>query len=493
MLNILVVDDETPILDWLTYCIQRASDQFHIVGTATSGKEAYELVLRHKPDVVITDIKMPGMDGIELMREVKKSLPYTCFIVLTNYADFSYAKQAITFGAKEYLLKSEMRSADIAAALNKILQTRTSIRENKVHNVLPGGHIDLYELYRHYEDSAYCISFWEELGLNPKNPYCILGMDEDVDSLPRAFLLELAKTAGVTFCATARRQSSVYLLLQDTGCEDLARKAQWIGAEIVAQRSCNVGVGLVERDAASSVPAFDRVLVALSARFFAEKNGVFYYKALLEQPLLNRAQLRELQHAVLSALSLKKYDQAAQELTEWFGSFGAVGAEDMGWAADCCNRMVLSVEERYYQFSPEREENKGHSAILKTLAECRAACLRMVAVMHHGGKDGRSQPIDAALAYIHQNYNTPISLVEVASHIYRSPEYFCRLFKDEVGENFSVYLILYRLNRARELLHNTDLRIAEVGYQVGYSTPGYFSRLYKKYMGCTPEEERMSR
>lgn len=493
MLNILVVDDETPILDWLTYCIQRASDQFHIVGTATSGKEAYQLVLQEKPDVVITDIKMPGMDGIELMREVKKSLPYTCFIVLTNYADFSYAKQAITFGAKEYLLKSEMRSADIAAALTKILQAKTSIRENKVRNVLPNGHIDLYELYRHYEDSAYCTNFWVELGFQTENPYCILGMDEDVNSLPRLFLIDLAKTVGATFCATAMRQSAVYLVLQDASDPELARKADQAATMIALQRGCNVGVGMVEHNATTTVAAFDRIQVALSARFFAQQNGVFHYKTLLEHPPLNRSHLREHQHSALAALSLKKYDQAVKELAEWFGNFGAVGAEDVGWAAECCNRMVLSVEDRYYQFSPEREENKNHSAILKTLAECRTACLRMVEVMHHGDKDGRSQPIDAALAYIHQNYNRPISLVEVANHIYRSPEYFCRLFKDEVGENFSVYLILYRLNRARELLHSTDLRIAEVGYQVGYSTPGYFSRLYKKYMGCTPEEERMSR
>ena len=78
----------------------------------------------------------------------------------------------------------------------------------------------------------------------------------------------------------------------------------------------------------------------------------------------------------------------------------------------------------------------------------------------------------------------------MAGIIFRSPEYFSRLFKEEVGENFSTYLIRYRLNRAREMLKKTDMKISEISYQVGYSTQSYFSRLYKKYMGKTPEEER---
>ena len=84
-------------------------------------------------------------------------------------------------------------------------------------------------------------------------------------------------------------------------------------------------------------------------------------------------------------------------------------------------------------------------------------------------------------------------MAEVARQVYRSPEYFSRQFKEEVGENFSVYLTLYRLDRAQELLQCTDLRVNDIAERVGYSTPGYFSRLYKKYKGIPPEEERKSK
>lgn len=98
-----------------------------------------------------------------------------------------------------------------------------------------------------------------------------------------------------------------------------------------------------------------------------------------------------------------------------------------------------------------------------------------------------------ALLYIHQHYTEELPLARVAQALYRSPEYFSRQFKAEVGENFSVYLTLYRLERAQELLRRTDLSVGEIACRVGYTTPGYFGRLYKKYLGITPEQERMSK
>ncbi|HHU33496.1 MAG TPA: response regulator [Clostridia bacterium] len=256
MLKIVIADDELPIREWLNYCLKDSKDGLKVVGTASDGLQAYELAVKEEPDVVIIDIKMPKMDGLTAMKNIKKVLPETDFIILTNYAEFSYAKQAISCGAKDYILKSELRSSELIQVLKKIEKDRDARR---------GG----LKIHAHSESVA---------------------------------------------------------------------------------------------------------------------------------------------------------NSALGEYT-----------------------------------SRQHEHNKY---------------------------------VDKALNYIHEHYNEAISLADVAGQVHRSPEHFSRLFKEVTGENFSVYLINYRLIQARHLLVNTDLKITEIAFKVGYQNPSYFSRLYKKYMGITPEEER---
>lgn len=257
MLRIVIADDELPIREWLNYCLKDKTARLEVVGIASDGLQAQELAVKEKPDVVIMDIRMPQMDGITAMKNIKKVLPQTEFVILTNYADFAYAKQAITCGAKEYILKSELRSSELIEILAKI--------------------------------------------------------EED-------------------------------------------RQSQY-----------------------------------------------------------NRPGIAD------------QLERAAQ----------------------------------------------------KTLTECAG-----------DRPDNNNQFIEKALIYIHEHFDKAISLADVAGQVYRSPEYFSRLFKEVTGENFSVYLINYRLTQARKLLVNTDFKITDIAYRVGYQNPSYFSRLYKKYMGITPEDER---
>ena len=123
MLDILVVEDEKPIRDWIVYTISNISTDFNIVSSASNGKEAYDLALKLKPQVIISDIKMPIMDGIELTKQIKKIYPNIYLILLTNYAEFSYAQMSIRYGVYEYLIKSEIRPVELKEILIKIYET----------------------------------------------------------------------------------------------------------------------------------------------------------------------------------------------------------------------------------------------------------------------------------------------------------------------------------------------------------------------------------
>ena len=164
-----------------------------------------------------------------------------------------------------------------------------------------------------------------------------------------------------------------------------------------------------------------------------------------------------------------------------------VGADDVRWAVDTVNRMVISMEDWYYQFVTPPADGWEPP---QSFTACRSRCSAMLEQVLRERRSRHSRPIETALNYIHAHYAQPISMAEVAAQLYRSPEHFSREFKEEVGENFSSYLTRYRLERAQELLQTTDLPVASVAVQTGYTTPGYFSRLYKKYKGVSPEAER---
>jgi len=493
MLEVLVVDDEAPIRDWLKYCIESEADKFHVAAASANGKEAYELIRQLKPDVVITDIRMPGMDGIELMQEVKKFLPYTHFVILTNYADFNYAKQAVTFGAKEYILKSEMKKSDLTAVLTQLLEAKREIKAQKIQNRYPSGHVDIYDLYQRYEDLAFCREFWQELGINLSQPYCILGLAEEGDVDQRELLIHLAREQNLSYYITVLRQGIVYLVMQHKDGYALHRKAGRIARRLWGDYGQSVGVGVVEDNIGNFIISLEKVYTVLQGQFFSDEARIIRYEECLACPDLDRGKIREGQKTIFSNLSLRQYDLVQEQLLNWFSYFDQVNAADIPWAIEQCKRMVLSVEERFYHQNPAGEEEDGAWGRLQSLTSCREACLIMIVTMHSAGQDGKSKPMKDALEYIHKNYNRSISLVDVARQVYRAPDYFSRMFKEAMGENFSVYLMKYRLQKARELLLHTDMRISQIAYEVGYSAPGYFSRLYKKYMGKTPEEERKSK
>lgn len=128
-----------------------------------------------------------------------------------------------------------------------------------------------------------------------------------------------------------------------------------------------------------------------------------------------------------------------------------------------------------------------------TLKVCGGLCRNLVNRIYSEDNFRYSQSVRDAIRYIHNNYNRDISLNEVAQYIYRSPEYLSRLFKSETGEKFSSYLMSYRLNKARDMLINTDMKIYEIAYAVGYTTPSYFSKMYRDFMGVGPEVTRSQR
>ncbi len=487
-LNIVVVDDETPICQWLLYCIERTPEKHHVV-SASNGSEAFQKIMNEKPDLVITDIRMPGMDGLELMRRTVEVLPFTVFVILTNYAEFSYAQEAVSLGAKEYLLKSELRVSDITRLVGEVSALKESKVNGKVKDVYLSGCIDLYNYYHMQEQPNFADTFWRMQGMADQIPYrllCVAATDSPE---------EWHRVAQ--FSKTVSEQCGIYAVIAcDKGQDYAVLQTDQEMSGLIArfeQALClrgKIGISSVFYRRSEFPLALREASTARLGNFFSGAETTVYFEELQKRQPLNREALLEQRQEILELTAQRRYPEAGEQLELWFRNIGVPGAGDVEWAVDCCRRMVLSLEERYYQ---ETEESEQTMVISQSMDQCIQRSREFLAGISSSYLGRCSSSISEALEYIHQHYMENLSLAEVAQQVYRSPGYFSRQFKEEVGQNFNVYLTLYRLDRAQELLRTTDLRVGTIAERVGYTSAGYFTRMYKRYKGVSPELDRMSK
>ncbi|UQT49868.1 response regulator [Flavonifractor plautii] len=346
MLHIMVVDDEAPIRDWLVYCIQKC-EAASSVTSAVNGEEAYRRILEQKPNVVFTDIRMPGMDGLELMSKVRDILPFTVFIILTNYAEFSYAKQAISLGAREYILKSEMRSSDIQRIVAEIAATTAKIRSEKVHDVLQDGVVDLYEMYRNFEQPGAVAAFWQRQGLRPGQPYLAFCVANDSSLDLRRQMVALASASRAPFSAAAMVQEHLYLLLQCPEAEALRGYALDTEAAL-GSAACPPACPPCAPTSASSSVCWGGGGGSRGLLLHRRRGGALLRH--LRPAPIDREAAHARKQEVLRLLARRQVEEARGALRAWFALFGMVGADDVRWAVDTVNRMVISMEDWYYQF-----------------------------------------------------------------------------------------------------------------------------------------------
>lgn len=491
-MKIVIVDDETPIREWIQFSIERGGNpDFEIAAVAESGNEAYELILKHQPEVVITDIKMPGMDGIELMKKVLEVNPYTNFVILTNYAEFSYAREAVTYGAKKYLLKSELRGRDILSTLEEINREIQEKAGNKEKDCYSNGYLDIFDCYYNLDNKEFLDDFWKRHDFRPDEFFLVTAFEQRDGVRQKSVMDRFASNRKVRTIGPALKNKSIYLIFQHERRDILMETAEDF-SEVYRREeqglmvSGYIGMGLEFIMAA--IEEAERML-----RYtFLVNNGYLKIQDAMELLPLDRASIKKNQQKILLGILYEGEEVIQEELRQWFQSLHGASFGDIQWVKEMCIQLVIRIEEKCTAHIPDFSD-EHHPDMDWTLNVCEKLCRNLVNRIYSEDNFRYSQSVRDAIRFIHENYNRDISLNEVAQYIYRSPEYLSRLFKSETGEKFSSYLASYRLSKARDLLINTDMKIYEIAYAVGYTTPSYFSKMYREYIGVGPEVTRSQR
>lgn len=531
-IKVFLVEDEVIIRSGVKKSINWEQEGYEFVGEASDGELAYPMILKEKPDILITDIRMPFMDGLELSRLVKKELPDIKILILSGYDEFEYAKKAIKIGVTEYLLKP-ISAAKLTEVLNAVSETIrqeneeknlletyfAEMRENterdkmKLFEKLMMGDLSMGEILEAGERfgmnlgaSCYKIVLFKILANLENHVYAEQMVDacsavEEVASMIEGVYVFQRGVEGWAFLLTAQDEKSM-----EESAKILYQNLKQ-AMKNYTQLEYFGGIGGTVPRIRSLKQSFREADRAFAARFVEEANQIISQKEFENSQMEEGLKMQGVVQIGKSREMLQKFlSNGTREEVKAFSDAYISRIEEENIRStmvrqyvviDVCI-VILSFCERISsanRLQEEAEELQKMMQKIHSLSEIKKYVVRLLneAIELRDAESGRrySDLIAAAKKEIENHYMTEeISLNTVAISVGMSPSYFSSIFSKEAGKTFVEYLTEVRIEKAKEFLMCSSMKTSEIGYEVGYKDPHYFSYIFKKVQGCSPKEYR---
>lgn len=535
-IKVFLVEDEMVIRRGIKNSIDWEKEGYIFCGEASDGELAYPMIIKEKPDILITDIRMPFMDGLELCKLVKKELPNIKILILSGYDEFDYAKEAIRLGVTEYLLKP-ISSGKLLEALNGVSESirrekedkdlvrkyMEEMRENTEHEKqkffeqMIAGNLsmaDALETGKKYEMNLSAgmynlLLFRFTLGKENRKSGELLGEAEyAIEKLTERLEYVFEFQRGV--------EGWAFLLMADNE-EQMSERVKELSKdleEIMKNYSTIAyfgGIGQPVARLRELEESFREAERALAARFTMELNRIISVEDIrMAQNVdtLDDIEITSFGEIEKTRTMLEKFlnNGAEDEIDEFVDVYINELPEENLKSVLMRQYIIMDayivmmsfcekIEGIEGEMQAQSEELKNSMKTIQTLEEIKNY-IRMLLKKIIGVRDtisGRrySDIIEIAKDQIRKTYmSDEISLNTIAAEVGMSPSYFSSIFSKEMGKTFVEYLTEIRMDRAKELLMCSSMKTSEIGYEVGYKDLHYFSYIFKKTQNCTPKEFR---
>lgn len=421
-MKILIVDDEIITIKMIKNIIDWKSLGLEVIGYATDGDKAYEMILKERPDIILSDIRMTNMNGLELVQKVKSVEKDIKFILMSAYANFEYVKEAMQLGCSDYILKP-IDELELEEALRKIIsEIRGTQNKNKIVDESI-RHLRRFELYKFIKTGK---------GIN-----------------------KVLKNLG----DFSVRFDSYYVILIQQESNSMSDYTRVSNLELIQENY----ISNILKECINS--KFSKKFLEL---MYEEEDFLVIIENLQVDEVVNIS--KRIQERFLEEFELK--------VNIYFSHLGVKLEE----APDLYNEIKslnkygdYLNEDRILGYGYNYDRGELESKIEDKSVEERKKY---------------SEAVEQSLKIIQRDYDKNISLEEITKEVAVSKNYFCYIFKKEVGVSLWSYLTQVRLEEARKLLRETDMKTYEIAFKVGYDNPSYFSKIFKRVLGVTPNEYR---
>lgn len=504
--RVMIVDDEVILRAGIVHLCDWSQYGIEIVAEASNGQEALTLIETCSPHVVITDIMMPVMDGIEFTKMMKKLYPHIKVVVLSSYSEFSYVREVFKYGVTDYLLKPTV-SAEELITLIQTLCSDLSPAKLTVEPIKYDRSLVLNQWLQH--DGTMDATALTELSLQfPASKFhmikastsLILMRTSYTQSQLEQMILDIAKDrlASLHYSVVFLKNELVvlfnyeedqYVFMEDS-IQAFAEQVQETFTYIIFISS-------------AVFDQFDDILIQHEQLTpYLGKLFYFPHKAVVVQREINldSDKVEFDLNSFTTMLRILALDDAYTHLKAFFYEVTQVQAYDDYSLKRICQNIVYTATSTMEQY--KRHESSGSSSKLKRfknidlandieeLEHIMSQFIDELKAMTPQVDHQQSMLLQQIYEYVHHNYANEISLTEMANHLHMNYSYLSSYFKQRTGENLTTYINRVRIDQAKHLLSNLDYSVSEVSRMTGFSEHNYFSKVFKKMTGLTPLEYR---
>jgi two-component system response regulator YesN len=518
MIKILIVDDEEIERKAMRKMLTRGIEEAEAAGEAANGRKAIELARELEPDIIMMDIKMPGIDGVEAVKTIKKERPDTKFVMVTAFDTFEYAREVMKEGVKEYLLKPSKKSdiietvyrviKEIKAERNvrqeqlqlqeKLERARSFAGSEWVASLLLDhvGEIDMNEWNTYLDldiQTAYAVvfRFYHQKGewSHEQRTEHYRWVKRDFEEKAECLVGPMSGNQIPVLVSIGELRRRGEITIQSDAVQHVKELIEGFG-KYFAGVTIKAGVGTPVESPDQFIDSYNEALIALEQT--SDQVPYLYYHPSLTGKN-NDFILYKKEKKLLEAMKEGDRDTMLAAFEAYFHDL-----------ADSANGKVTRTEQRLQELwaviARMTEEmgiefklsySQPETSTLNQLRElAKVRLLQAAARMDEWRSNDMHGLLHQGKEFVRNHFDKAVSLEEVSSEIGLSPYYFSKLFKESQGMTFVEYLTKLRMGEAKKLLRTARLSQKEICFQVGYRDPNYFSRVFKKMNGISPSEYR---
>lgn len=507
-MNVIVVDDDLIIRTGLKKIIEKYHTSFRVLGDFSDGQKAFVYLSQHpEVDLMITDIKMPNMDGVALVKALRSANHPVKIVVLSGFNEFSYVRSTFKEGIVDYLLKPINRN-EFSSLLEKIHdaylteQNQNSKEEPKVildifTQMAAEGIQNTEELYNSKlipNTFSYTVSVFR-MDKYYKRKLTLDEIECEFSKIQEVLFHELQGEQIKTF--TNKTQ---FILIWFSAKEDKLDRLLEIYDKIKMDTLENIDISLgISKFHDKNFPlptAYQESMDALDFIFYTEKRQCIMFSQIDGKIKSLEFDLNPWVSRFSTVVSEQKKEETIQTIEELFETLEFSSPlffrDRIVACIEALCQTLMPFETAVFAFDIDFKFNikEDISTYICLKAYVISLFLSCIDYLQNEKKNKTIKRVQLAQEFIQSNYMKTLSLAMVADYVQLNPSYFSNLFKEEVGENFSEYLLNIRMNNAMELLKDPTVKIYEISFIVGYEDVVSFGRAFKKKVGMSPKEYR---